>query len=68
MKQIDFGMRRDNTEKAECENMGGMIFKSIITYADFDKVDMRTGRVVRVEDFPEAKKPAYKLWIDFCPQ
>ena len=39
--------------------------KPTITYEDFDKVDMRIGRVFRVEDFPEAHKPAYKLWIDF---
>ena len=37
----------------------------LITYDDFTKVDIRVGRVVRVEDFPKARKPAYKLWIDF---
>lgn len=36
-----------------------------ITYDYFTKVDIRTGRIVRVEDFPGARKPAYKLWIDF---
>ncbi|MBM3283454.1 tRNA-binding protein [Candidatus Gottesmanbacteria bacterium] len=39
----------------------------MITYDDFAKVDMRVGKVVKVEDFPEAKKPAYKLYIDFGP-
>ena len=38
---------------------------SHITWDDFAKVEMRAGTIVRVEDFPEAKKPAYKLWIDF---
>lgn len=36
-----------------------------ITYDDFARVDIRTGRVIKVEDFPKARKPAYKLWIDF---
>lgn len=35
-----------------------------ISYLDFDKVDIRVGRIVSIDDFPEAKKPAYKLTID----
>ena len=39
-----------------------------ITYADFEKVDIRVGGITRAEPFPEAKKPAYKLWLDFAPE
>ena len=38
---------------------------SIISYEDFSKVDLRSGVVVKVEEFPRAKKPAYKVWVDF---
>lgn len=36
-----------------------------IQYADFEKVEIRTGTIVEVNDFPNAKKPAYQLVIDF---
>lgn len=39
----------------------------MIGYDDFDKVEIRVGRILEVADFPEARKPAYKLTIDFGP-
>ena len=38
-----------------------------ITWGDFERVDMRVGVVVDAREFPEARRPAYKLWVDFGP-
>lgn len=45
-----------------------MTMSSVISFDDFLKVDVRVGRVVEAEEFPEARKPAYKMKIDFGPE
>lgn len=39
----------------------------MITWEQFDAIEMRAGTIVAVEDFPEARKPAYKITVDFGP-
>ncbi len=39
-----------------------------ITYEDFTRVDLRSGRVVKAETFARAQKPAFKVWVDFGPE
>jgi tRNA-binding protein len=42
--------------------------RPVIAFEDFDRVDVRSGVVVRAEPFPRARKPAYKVWVDFGPE
>src|SRR2546421_2341591 len=63
------GWRRDTIyiagppSSASQADIGGPL--GMIAYADFAKVDIRVGRIVQVDDFPKARKPAYQLRIDF---
>lgn len=41
--------------------------KNFITWSDFEKVQIRKGTILRAEQFPEARHPAYKVWVDFGP-
>ena len=38
---------------------------SVISWSDFEKVEIRCGTVIDVKDFPKARKPSYQIWIDF---
>ncbi len=39
-----------------------------LAWAEFERVDMRVGRIVEVQDFPEARRPAWRLRVDFGPE
>jgi tRNA-binding protein len=52
------------TEKP-CHRLAMSADPSPLSYAEFQRLDIRVGRIVGVEDFPAARKPAYKLRIDF---
>ena len=41
---------------------------STITWEEFEKVNLRSGTIVKAEEFPKAKKPAFKVWADFGPE
>lgn len=45
-----------------------MTNNNIITYEEFERVELRSGTIVKAEEFARAKKPAFKVWADFGPQ
>lgn len=41
---------------------------SLISYEEFERSDLRSGTIVKAEEFPRARKPAFKIWADFGPE
>jgi tRNA-binding protein len=52
----------------ESKKTGTPPLRAAIAYEDFDRVDIRVGTIVAVDPFPEARRPAYKLQVDFGPE
>ena len=48
--------------------MARMASNGDLTWDEFSRVDLRAGTITRAETFPEARKPAYRLWVDFGPE
>ena len=42
-----------------------LLMHNTITWSEFESVELRVGTIIRAEDYPEARKPAYKIWVDF---
>ena len=40
----------------------------MISYDEFDRVDLRSGTIIEAEAFPKARNPSYKIWVDFGPE
>ena len=58
----------DRSDSADHDAHPGRPRRRVIDFSEFQAVDMRVGRVTAVDEFPEARKPAWKLTIDFGPE
>lgn len=47
------------------EQWNKLIMTNYISFNDFEKVDLRSGTIIKAEEFSRAKKPSYKVWVDF---
>lgn len=60
-------MTDSNTDSNTVANPAADALADNIGFDDFLKVDVRVGTILRAEEYPEARRPAYKLWVDFGP-
>lgn len=63
-----FDAGETSNQISKLEHLTLKTMSETITWQDFEKVELRAGTIIEVNDFPKARKPAYKLLIDFGPE